>query len=176
MPILLIKMPKRKCKFTDELKKRYSCFRNGRNEFEAECTVCNAGTYVSVTNKGSLDLEAHVGTSKHKQNVRGENSSSKISRFLVQPGSSVEVRAAEGTLAFHCVKHHNSYKSTDCTSALMKKIFPDSEIARKISSARTKTEAIVNSVIYPQAVDTVLECMASIPFVVWLPMQAIILQ
>ena len=30
-------MPKRKSKFTEELQQKYSFFRRGRDEFEAEC-------------------------------------------------------------------------------------------------------------------------------------------
>ncbi|XP_062449000.1 uncharacterized protein LOC134149786 isoform X2 [Rhea pennata] len=62
-------MPKRKCKFTEELQAKYPCFRVGRERWEAECLVCQQGTYVSVANKGSLDLEAHVQSMKHKRNM-----------------------------------------------------------------------------------------------------------
>lgn len=45
-------MPKRKCKFNETLAKKYSSFKQGRNEFEGECLVCPPGTYVSIANKG----------------------------------------------------------------------------------------------------------------------------
>lgn len=44
------RMGKRKCKFTDELKTKYVCFINGRNENEAKCTVCDS--FISVAHKG----------------------------------------------------------------------------------------------------------------------------
>ena len=47
-------MPKRKCKFGEELIKKFPCFKNGRNEWEAECTICKVGTFVSVANKGLI--------------------------------------------------------------------------------------------------------------------------
>ena len=123
-------MPKRKCKFTDELKKKYPCFRLGRDASEAECMTCRAGTYVSVANKGGSDLEAHVHSAKHKTAARGESSSSKVTDFFVSK-TDTSVTAAEGTLAFHTIKHHNSYRSMDCTSGLLRKIFPDSVTAQK---------------------------------------------
>lgn len=43
---------KRKCQFTSELKKKFLCFRNGRNVHEALCSVCPPATYVSVVNSG----------------------------------------------------------------------------------------------------------------------------
>ncbi|CAB1458512.1 unnamed protein product [Pleuronectes platessa] len=65
-------MPKRKCSFTDELLKSFSAFRPGRDKWEALCTVCKAGTYVSVSNGGARDLKIHLDTEKHKTAVRGE--------------------------------------------------------------------------------------------------------
>jgi len=41
-----VKMSKRKCKFTDEMKAEHPCFRKGRNEWKAECLVYNQGTDV----------------------------------------------------------------------------------------------------------------------------------
>ncbi|XP_034393732.1 uncharacterized protein si:dkey-205h13.2 isoform X3 [Cyclopterus lumpus] len=75
-------MPKRKCKFTDELEKKYSSFRLNRDASEAECMTCRAGTYVSVAHKGGSDLEAHVHSAKHKTAARGESSSSKVTDFF----------------------------------------------------------------------------------------------
>ena len=68
--------------------------------------------------------------------------------YFCKPGTKSEdkVAAAEATMAFHTVKHHYGYKSNDCTSTLMAKIFPDSSTAKKFSCARTKIEAIVNNV------------------------------
>jgi hypothetical protein len=51
------------CKFTHELKSKYSCFRNGRDKWEAKCLVCKPGTYVSVANKGDLHLRAQAESS-----------------------------------------------------------------------------------------------------------------
>ncbi|KAG7525935.1 hypothetical protein JOB18_034115 [Solea senegalensis] len=47
-------MPKRKCSFTDELLKSFPAFRSGRDKWEVLCTVCKAGTYVSVSNDASV--------------------------------------------------------------------------------------------------------------------------
>lgn len=158
-------MPKRKCSFSEEMRKKYPCFRPGRDTFEAECTVCKAGTYVSVANKGSSNLRAHIETTKHKTAVRGETSSAKLTEYFVRPGKAEHmVNAAEGTYAFHTVKHHHSYRSMDCTTNLVKKAFPDSNTSKKFSSARTKTEAVVNSVIAPHSVELALEALKDIPY------------
>ena len=76
----------------------------------------------------------------------------------MRPGKSEDaVNAAEGAFSFHTVKHHNSYRSMDCTSALLKKAFPDSDTAKNCNSARTKTEAIVNVVLAPHSVEVTNE-------------------
>ena len=63
-------MPKRKSKFTEELQQKYSFFRKGRDECEAECITCGYGAFVSVANKGKLSLDMDVDSSKHKKAVR----------------------------------------------------------------------------------------------------------
>ena len=45
----------------------------------------------------------------------------------------------------------------NCTSVLLKKIFPDSNVAKKFSSGRTKTEKVVTSVLAQYSIDAVLK-------------------
>ena len=88
----------------------------------------------------------HVDSSKHKKAVRGEASSAKVTDYFRKPGTQTEdnVAAGEATMSFHTVKHHRSYRSNDCSSTLIRKLFPDSTISKKCSCARTKVEGIVN--------------------------------
>jgi hypothetical protein len=60
-------MSKRKCKFSSELETKFPFFKAGRNEYKGECTFCKS--FVSVANKGSYDLEAHVNSAKHKKQI-----------------------------------------------------------------------------------------------------------
>ncbi|CAB1417729.1 unnamed protein product [Pleuronectes platessa] len=87
-------MPKRKCSFTDELLKSFPAFRPGRDKWEALCTVCKAGTYVSVSNGGARDLKIHLDTEKHKTAVRGEETS--------QPLHHISGFTSESTAASPC--------------------------------------------------------------------------
>ena len=153
-------MPKRKTSFSSELKEKFPCFRLGRNNFEAECLTCGCRTFVSVDNKGSADLgEVHIATTKHKKAIRvSGGSTSKVTGLFVKPGSQCQdqVAAAEATMAFHSVRHHHSYNSNDCTSKLVSKIFPYSEVSKKYACARTKIEAVVNIVIAPFLIKSIL--------------------
>jgi hypothetical protein len=53
--------------------------------------------------------------------------------------------------------HHSRYKTTDCTSVLFKRIFPASDIAHKLSSAQTKTEAIIYLILTPRATENKMQ-------------------
>jgi hypothetical protein len=77
------------------------------------------------------------------------------------------VLAAEGMFALNTVTHHSSYKTLDCTSVLFKRIFPDSAIACKFSSAWTKTEAIIFSVMAPSAMENVMQLLKNNSVLVW---------
>ena len=72
-----------------------------------------------------------------KKLVRGEKLSAKVTDYYSKPGTQTEdnVAAAEATMAFHTVKHHQSYKSNDCihSSTLIRKLFPDLNISKKYS-------------------------------------------
>ena len=82
-----------------------------------------------------------------------------MTNYFVTAGSKCEdeVTAEEDTLAFHAVKHHHSFLFMECTLVLLKKIFPDSIVAKKFSSGRTKTEKVVTSVLAQYSIDSVLK-------------------
>jgi hypothetical protein len=58
----LSKISKHRPKFTKDLKKKYTCFQKGCNEFEAEGVMCIPETFISVASEGSLYLETHLET------------------------------------------------------------------------------------------------------------------
>ena len=110
--------------------------------------VCKSGTYISVVHEGNGDLNTSLQSEKHAKAVRGAATSNKMTNIIVAAGSKCEdeITATESTLAFYAVKYHHSFLSMDCTSVLLKKIFPDSSVAKKFSSGRTKTEKVFTSV------------------------------
>ena len=101
------------------MQEKPSCFRKGRNDYEAECLVCKSGTYASVVHKGIGDLNTHLQSKKHRKAITGAAASTKMTDYFVTAKSKCEdeITAAKGTLAFHAVsvKHHHSFLSTDCT-------------------------------------------------------------
>ena len=91
-----------------------------------------------------------MNTIKHQKSIKTATTTKPMTNFFVQKETllAFQVWTAEGTMAYHTVKHHSSFKSMDCTATLMKNIFPDSDIAKKMWCARTKTEATVTGVIH----------------------------
>jgi hypothetical protein len=47
-----VKRKKYSCTFNEVLQERFPSFRKGRSDTEAECKVCPAGTYISISHKG----------------------------------------------------------------------------------------------------------------------------
>jgi len=66
------------------------------------------------------------------------------------------VLAAELTSVYHAIKHNHSYASTDCLNKLVHQQFSDSEIAKKATCGRTKSEALVKEVLGPKFLNDVL--------------------
>ena len=89
---------------------------------DVECLVCKPGTYISVSHEGNAELQSHLNSDKRFQGVRGASASTKVTNCFAKTGN--EVTAAEGTYAFHTVKHHNSFFIMDCTSSLQIKNLP----------------------------------------------------
>ena len=150
---------KRKCTFTNEMQEKHPCFRKDRIDYEAECLLCKSGTYISVVHKSNRDLNTHLQSEKYRKAVRWAVASTKMTNYFVTAGSKCEdeITAAENTLAFHAVKIQHSFLSVDCTSVLLQKIFPNSKVAKKFSSGRTKTGKILTSVLAQYSIDAVLK-------------------
>lgn len=51
-----------------------------------------------------------------------------------------------------------------CTSGLKRKLCDDSVIAKMLSCARTKTEAIIDHYLSPHSIDVVISAIANIPY------------
>ncbi len=159
---------KRKCTFSDKLRSKFTYFQKGRTEFEAKCPVCDC--FINLESRGGASLSDHLQSAKHKASVQGTSTSQKLDKFLENPQNEAirqldkKVQAAEATLSYHTVMHHQSFKSVDCTVPLNGKIFNDSSIVRKVQCKRTKTEAIVKNVLFPHFHSVVITKLKSIRY------------
>lgn len=140
-------------------------FIKSKVEGEVECVTCN-NAIINIRNKGRHSLLQHMSTEKHEKNVRSAQKTVPLDTSkLTNSEESNLIAAVEATLAYHTVYHHISYNSTDCSHRLIGKLFPDSKVATKVQSGKTKTQAIVDNVLAPYAMDVVRDVLKNIKFV-----------
>ncbi|MGH0158693.1 UNVERIFIED_CONTAM: hypothetical protein FKN15_055109 [Acipenser sinensis] len=123
----------------------------------ARCSVCH--TSFTVKHDGVSAVKTHQTSDRHKQAFQAQKSSDTLSNFFVKKNTEEEdsVIASEISLVYHGVTHHHSYLSQDCGNKLYAKVFPDSKITKKLHCGRTKSEAIVQNVLCPYAIESVVK-------------------
>lgn len=151
---------KRKCKFNSEIAKKYSFIKKAtdRNESDVFCTTCQS-TF-SIAAGAKTRIEGHVQTEKHKNAVLIASSSRCLDDYLNFSKKEEEVAAAEGVMAFHAVKHNYSFRSMDCMSQVLKKVYDPA-----FCSARTKSQAIVENVLAKYAEEQLLKDLEKSTFI-----------
>lgn len=147
---------KRKCNFNDNLKQEFPFIKKARldneRDDEVQCSICNAR--FSIAYGGRRDIALHIETNKHKNAVNAANSHKTVDAFFKSTAPKADdllTAAKEATFAYHTVQHDLSFKSSDCQSKLICKLFDS-----KFSSAKTKTEAIAINVIAPFTFDRIM--------------------
>ena len=154
-------MPKRKCKFTNELKQEFPYLKD-TGKGKVLCNHC--GSVFSIIHGGRADVNNHLGSKKHKVAVEAAASSSRVTSFFKDVGSAsvatLALTAKEATFAYHTATHGQSFKSSYCTSKLVSKLFEP-----KFSLGKTKCEAIVFKVIAPMCIDELHQELDQINFV-----------
>lgn len=138
---------KRGCKFNDDLRSEFPFIKKTKSDYMVKCEKCN-GEF-SILHGGKNDISKHLETQKHKRYLNTAASSSKIQEFFRKTTYGDEEKKlalAEGVMSFHTINHNHSFRSMDCTSQVVKKLFN-----KKFACARTKSEAIVCNVLSPYA-------------------------
>ncbi|KAL6490104.1 hypothetical protein MHYP_G00004490 [Metynnis hypsauchen] len=129
----------------------------GETSARRVCEVCLS--HFPVSHGGEHDVKRHRHCETHQKRVAQKEVSQSAHAFLLKPkqDSNVDkVTAAELTSVYHTVKLSPSYRSEDCGDKLTSTMFPDSEIAKKMSCGRTKAASIVTDVLAPASVESCL--------------------
>ena len=115
------------------------------------CALCQ--TDISIASGGVYDVRRHVDGKKHKEYARSVASQVPIKAALQSSSASAsvdrQVTVAEVYFATFIAEHNLPFSASDHFSKLCKVMFPDSEIAKKFSSGRTKTTALVKHALAP---------------------------
>ena len=96
----------------------------------AHCTICRVE--INISCGGISSVIQYIDSVKHSASNQLIDSSKSLGRNFREKHSpvSLKIAAAEGTYAFHTIKHHHSLRTMDSTSRLISVCFPDSEIAK----------------------------------------------
>jgi hypothetical protein len=152
---------KRKCVVSESLLKEFEFLKQGVSEHSAFCSLCQ--TSFTFASGGRTSVSKHVATKRHKSAVVTQSSNTKISTFfksIVPDKNYMAIALREGTFAFHTVEHHQSFKSMDCSSGLIKKFFEP-----KFTCSRTEVESIIKHVTSPWTYEEVTEEIKTTSFV-----------
>ena len=138
-------------------KEEYKPWLSKIDDFTAKCTLCNV--MFTVKHDSEKALRTHNTSKRHKESSSSARSNSLMTSFVTRKDSPEEykVAAIEAASIYHCVNHHQSYLSLDCSMKLNTKLFSDSCLAKKLHCGRTKAEAVIENVIAPKALEIVLE-------------------
>jgi len=138
------KRPKVLQKYLPGYQVKYPVIRHSSvSENHAYCTVCRCD--FGVGHGGMGDVEKHIRTTKHVVKAgSGASCARPIQNFFTN-SKDLSVIRAETLFAEFLVEHNLPLACSDHAGKLFRKMFPDSAVAAKYGSARTKTACIVES-------------------------------
>lgn len=146
-------MSKRKCTFNSELQREYKFLKLDSKSNDPSKVICqHCGATFSISHGGKNDITQHNQTQRHKNAVSSLASTSTLDTFFKAPQDQLKVAASEALFAYHTVMHNESFRTNDCFSKLVKKLYEP-----KYASARTKSEAITQHVIAPYFQNLLIE-------------------
>jgi len=130
--------------------------KNGSKKIDenmANCTLCNKN--FTIKYEGFLTVKKHLETNDHISNSKTRSKQNAINNFFIKRDSNEENKVISTEVAFiyHSIRHNNSYLSMECGMKISPKLFPDSKISKKVSCARTKSEAIAKNVLSPFSIE-----------------------
>ncbi|XP_063761556.1 uncharacterized protein LOC134879144 [Eleginops maclovinus] len=134
--------------------------RSRLDDFHAYCMLCK--TDFSVRHGGRHDVEKHIRTAKHTSYKAAVEATRPIAGFFTVD-SDTSVINAEVLAVDFLVEHNIPIAVADHIGPLVKKMFPDSKIAGKYGSGRTKSSAIVGALAKEDA-SVITEAMRTAPY------------
>jgi hypothetical protein len=108
------------------------------DDSRVRCKICDKR--FSISHGGENDIKRHAAGPIYKTNILWKNANKLMTDFVMtklDPNTD-KVTAAECTKIYHTIQHEHSYRSADCDTKLCQTVFPDSDIAKKLSCGRTR--------------------------------------
>ena len=136
-----------KTKFSEEWKKTWpfvSAVPGSPHKFR--CNVCAKN--LSCGHQGVADVKDHIASQSHQKLAKTLATQPRLTFTSADPLQD-KITRAEVKIANFMVEHNVPFAVADHLSTLLCDIFPDSQIAKQYSSARTKTTSILNLAMAP---------------------------
>ncbi|XP_074838051.1 uncharacterized protein LOC142004355 isoform X2 [Carettochelys insculpta] len=142
------------CSFNGDRQKQFKFLKKDSSDSDDSQVICQTGGgCFSVAHGGRDDITQHLRTKKHKRAERTQCATPRVSEFLVEQNTGADqTHASEGLFAYHSVRHGHGFRSSHCTSQVIKNLHQP-----KFSSAPSKSEAIIRSVLAPLSTEE-LQC------------------
>nr|XP_015930873.1 uncharacterized protein LOC107457258 [Parasteatoda tepidariorum] len=139
--------PAKKAKVTQRYRDAYSvewpCFIKSKvSEGHVFCTVCS--TDFMIAHGGRDDCRRHFQSKKHRDLSKLREQSSSLDTYF-RSSQDTDATKAEMLFAAFIIEHNLPISCSDHASQLFQNMFPDSKIAKKYSSSRTKTSSIIKA-------------------------------
>ncbi|KAF3840274.1 hypothetical protein F7725_018991 [Dissostichus mawsoni] len=154
--------------FNSQWTKEWPFITPGTTPFHFWCSICRHE--LERRHQGRADVICHINRESHLKKQKMVESSSKMDMFIQGTQSTemgqlkTQTRRAEVKVAMTMVQQNIPLAFSDHLSPLFKECFPDSKIAQKYSSARTKTTAIINKCVAPYLMDELVKNLCDQPF------------
>lgn len=133
------------------------------DQTKAKCVPCSA-TFCA----GKSDAEKHARGIKHSRKVLSIKNTPSISTAFGQVSKEEkvekEVKKAEIGLAAFFVEHNIAIMAADHLVELVKKLFHDSEIAKRVTLDRTKCTAVMKNILAKSEKEQIVLDLKTVPF------------
>ena len=153
-----------KTKFDHQWTKEWPFIKMGKYQFHFLCAVCNK--HMSCSHQWLFDMKRHVQASSHQAAYKDciDEKQSSVSSFLATDPIQEKVMAAEVKLTVFLAENHLPMAVADQASQLFKSMFPDSQLAKKITSGRIKASGVLNDAIAEELKEILVTKLRVVPF------------
>ena len=132
-------------KYKKEYAQQFPVSTSSLGDYHAFCTVCSVD--FGIGHGGINDIQKHIKTKKHLDHSKVRANTLPISKFFTSSSGEQNVIRAETQFTEFIIEHNLpiAVALADHASRLFRKMFSDSEIAKKYGSGRTKTSHIIET-------------------------------
>ncbi|KAB0790115.1 hypothetical protein PPYR_15566, partial [Photinus pyralis] len=137
----------------------------GKDVHHAFCRVCNK--QISVTATGRLALVRHQDRDSHiklSKSTKAQPSITDMTLIKNWTSQKTALKNADAHLAAFISEHNLPYNLMEHLPALLPKLCPDSDIAKKIQCSRTKCSSLVKNVLGKKNEEEICEILKSVKF------------